>query len=43
MDSEAALDFSKKGYELLDKKRNVLIREMMGFMDRAEKLQDSIG
>ncbi|AEE90712.1 V-type ATP synthase subunit D [Tepidanaerobacter acetatoxydans Re1] len=43
MASKAALDFSQKGYELLDKKRNVLIREMMGFMDRAEKLQQIIG
>ncbi|WP_213973945.1 V-type ATP synthase subunit D [Tepidanaerobacter acetatoxydans] len=42
MSSKAALDFSQKGYELLDKKRNVLIREMMGFMDRAEKLQQII-
>ncbi|MDI3481531.1 MAG: V/A-type H+/Na+-transporting ATPase subunit [Tepidanaerobacteraceae bacterium] len=39
MAAQAALAFSKKGYELLDKKRNVLIREMMGLMDRAEEIQ----
>ena len=37
--AQVALDFSKKGYELLDKKRNVLIREMMSFMDRAKEIQ----
>jgi V/A-type H+-transporting ATPase subunit D len=37
--AQIALDFSKKGFELLDKKRNVLIREMMKFMDRAEEIQ----
>jgi len=39
MTAQVALDFSKKGYELLDKKRNVLIREMMSFMDRAKEIQ----
>jgi V/A-type H+-transporting ATPase subunit D len=39
MAAQAALAFSRKGYELLDKKRNVLIREMMGLMDRAEEIQ----
>ncbi|MCR4431100.1 MAG: V-type ATP synthase subunit D [Tepidanaerobacteraceae bacterium] len=39
MAAQAALAFSKKGYELLDKKRNVLIREMMSLMDRAEEIQ----
>jgi len=39
MTSQVALNFSKKGYELLDKKRNVLIREMMNFMDRAKGIQ----
>ncbi|ADL08461.1 V-type ATP synthase subunit D [Thermosediminibacter oceani] len=38
----AALEFSRKGYELLDKKRNVLIREMMGLMNRAAELQDKV-
>ena len=40
--AQVALDFSKKGYELLDKKRNVLIREMMSFMDRAKVIQQKM-
>jgi len=40
--AQAALDFSKKGYELLDKKRNVLIKEMMNFMDRAKEIQQKM-
>lgn len=36
------LDFSQKGFELLDKKRNVLIREMMGLMDKAKDIQSRI-
>ena len=39
MSAQSALDFSKKGYELLDKKRNVLIREVMALMDRAQDIQ----
>ena len=42
MSAKATLQFSKKGYELLDQKRNVLIREMMGFMDRAKDIQSRI-
>ena len=42
MTAQVALDFSKKGYELLDKKRNVLIREMMSFMDRAKIIQQKM-
>ena len=42
MAAQIALDFSKKGYELLDKKRNVLIREMMSFMDRAKVIQQKM-
>lgn len=40
--SKSMLDFSKKGFELLDKKRNVLIREMIGFMDRAKRIQNEV-
>lgn len=36
------LDFSEKGFELLDKKRNVLIREMMGLMDKAKDVQNRV-
>ena len=42
MAAQIALDFSKKGYELLDKKRNVLIRKMMEFMDRAKEIQQKM-
>jgi len=42
MAAQVALDFSKEGYELLDKKRNVLIREMMSFMDRAKGIQQKM-
>ncbi|WZL73475.1 V-type ATP synthase subunit D [Clostridiaceae bacterium 35-E11] len=34
------LDFSQKGFELLDKKRNVLIREMMGLIDKVKDIQN---
>jgi len=40
--AQAALVFSKKGYELLDKKRNVLIKQMMSFMDRAKAIQQKM-
>ncbi|WP_163194373.1 V-type ATP synthase subunit D [Clostridium thermarum] len=40
--AQSSLEFSQKGYELLDKKRNVLIREMMSYVDRAERLQNSV-
>lgn len=42
MNSKSSLEFSKKGYELLDKKRNVLIHEMMGQIGRAKKIQDKV-
>lgn len=36
------LKLSKKGYELMDRKRNVLIREIMQLLDEAGKIQDKI-
>ncbi len=36
------LRLSKQGYELLDKKRNILIREMMALIDKTKELQASI-
>ncbi|WP_432406944.1 V-type ATP synthase subunit D [Wukongibacter sp. M2B1] len=36
------LTFSQKGYELLDKKRSVLVREMMGLIDRVKDVQSRI-
>ena len=35
-----SLKFSQQGYDLLDKKRTILISEMIAMIDRAEKLQD---
>lgn len=43
MAAQSALNFSQKGFELLDKKRNVLIRNLMEFMDRAKKIQQEMG
>ncbi|MFT5872103.1 MAG: V/A-type H+-transporting ATPase subunit D [Clostridium sp.] len=42
MDAKSSLEFSKKGFELLDKKRNVLIREMMSYVDKARILQEKV-
>jgi V/A-type H+/Na+-transporting ATPase subunit D len=39
MSAQNSLEFSQKGFELLDKKRNVLIREMMSYVGRAGELQ----
>lgn len=40
--AKATLSFSMKGFELLDKKRNVLIQEMMGLTGRAKSIQQRI-
>ena len=42
MAAKSSLDFSEKGFELLDKKRNVLIREMMSYVDKARELQKQV-
>jgi len=42
MNAKNSLDFSKKGFELLDKKRNVLIREMMSYVAKARVLQNEV-
>lgn len=36
------LKLSREGYELLDKKRNILITEMMDLIDKAEAIQSQI-
>ena len=33
---------ARTGYELMDRKRNILIRELMGMMDTAKELQGQI-
>lgn len=40
--SKKSLSLAKVGFELLDRKRNILIREMMALISRAEKIQESI-
>lgn len=37
------LSLAKEGYDLLDKKRNILIRELMTLIDRAGDIQNQIG
>ena len=40
--TKKSLELSRSGFELLDRKRNILIREMMALIDRAAKLQTRI-
>ncbi len=40
--AKKSLELSSLGYELLDRKRNILIREMMTMMDSASELQSRI-
>ncbi len=40
--NKKSLDLAKVGYELLDKKRNILIREMMALIERASDIQSKI-
>lgn len=42
MKVQGLLEFSRKGFELLDRKRNILANEMMGLLDRAEDLQSRV-
>ena len=42
LSTKKSLALAKTGYELLDRKRNILIREMMGLIDRAESIQQKI-
>lgn len=37
-----SLALAKLGYDLMDRKRNILIREMMGLIDTANKVQSQI-
>ncbi|MCX7773229.1 MAG: V-type ATP synthase subunit D [Clostridia bacterium] len=36
------LALCRQGYELLDKKRNILVREMMSLVEKAKNIQDEI-
>lgn len=40
--TKKSLELAKVGYDLLDKKRNILIREMMALIDVATELQEKI-
>lgn len=40
--TKKSLELSRTGFELLDRKRNILIREMMSLIDRASKIQGKI-
>lgn len=42
MNTKKSLSLAKNGYELLDKKRNILIREMMTLIDHANAIQQKI-
>ena len=33
-----SLELAQTGYDLMDRKRNILIREMMGLIDTAKRL-----
>lgn len=40
--TKKSLDLAKLGYDLLDRKRNILVREMMLMIDRATNIQNRI-
>ena len=42
MATQKSLELAELGYDLLDRKRNILIREMMGLIDRAADVQGRI-
>jgi len=42
MKARDSLRLSRQGYDMLDKKRNILINEMMSLIDRAEQVQAAI-
>ena len=42
MATRRSLALANQGYELMDRKRNILVREMMRLIDRAAAIQDKI-
>ena len=42
MIAKNSLALAKQGYELMDKKRNILIRELMDLISQAESIQKEI-
>lgn len=43
MATQKSLDLAKLGYELMDRKRNILVREMMQLVDEAKSAEAHIG
>ena len=43
MAAKKSLALSSMGFDLWDRKRNVLIREMMGLLDKSKLLRSEIG
>ena len=42
MDTKRSRALAQTGYELMDRKRNILVREMMNLMDDASRIQKEI-
>ncbi len=42
MATKRSLALATQGYDLMDRKRNILVREMMQLIDRAAGIQDRI-
>lgn len=42
MNTKKSLDLAKLGYELMDRKRNILVREMMLLIDEASEIQKNV-
>lgn len=42
MATKRSLTLARQGYDLMDRKRNILVREMMQLIDRAATIQDRI-
>ena len=43
MNTKKSLELAKLGYDLMDRKRNILVREMMRLIDAAKEVQQAIG
>ena len=42
INTKKSLDLARVGFELLDRKRNIIVREMMALIDRAASIQSRI-
>ncbi len=43
MNTKKSLELAKLGYDLMDRKKNILVREMMQLIDEAKEVQRQIG